>query len=114
MERIDVATADWSTTMVSGWWGTSTSRTSVLLPDPETPVIATSTATVSKTSDDLPEPETPTNAVICRFGMRTDTSRRLFSRAPVTVMNSVRTPPPDAETWRDRPRVVQKPQRSGE
>jgi hypothetical protein len=47
-----------------------------------------SAAIVSKTSDDLPDPDTPTNAVICRFGIRTDTLRRLFSRAPVTMMNS--------------------------
>ena len=47
-----------------------------------------SAAIVSNTSDDLPDPETPTNAVIRRFGIRTVTSRRLFSRAPVTLMNS--------------------------
>ena len=44
-----------------------------------------SAAMVSNTSDDLPEPLTPTNAVIARLGTATDTSRRLFSRAPVTV-----------------------------
>ncbi len=48
-----------------------------------------SAAMVSNTSDDFPDPDTPTNAVICRLGMRTDTSRRLFSRAPVTVRYSV-------------------------
>jgi hypothetical protein len=43
-----------------------------------------SAAIVSKASEDLPQPETPTDAVMARFGMRTATSRRLFSRAPVT------------------------------
>lgn len=43
---------------------------------------------VSKTSDDLPDPGTPTNAVIARFGICRLTSRRLFSRAPVTEMYS--------------------------
>jgi hypothetical protein len=45
-----------------------------------------SAAIVPNTSDDLPEPETPVKTVICRFGMSTDTSRRLFSRAPRTSM----------------------------
>src|SRR5690606_6736413 len=48
-----------------------------------------SAAIASNTSDDLPDPDTPTNAVICRFGIRTDTSRRLFSRAPTIAMYSV-------------------------
>ena len=47
-----------------------------------------SAAMVSNTSDDLPEPDTPTNAVMARFGTCTETSRRLFSRAPVTFRNS--------------------------
>jgi hypothetical protein len=47
-----------------------------------------SAAMVSNTSEDLPEPDTPTNAVTFRFGTRTATFRRLFSRAPVTEMNS--------------------------
>jgi hypothetical protein len=45
-----------------------------------------SAAIVPNTSEDLPEPETPVNTVIARFGMSTETSRRLFSRAPRTSM----------------------------
>src|SRR5215203_1878744 len=44
---------------------------------------------VSKTMDDFPDPETPVKIVICRFGMRRVTSRRLFSRAPLISMYSV-------------------------
>jgi hypothetical protein len=47
-----------------------------------------STATVSKTMDDFPEPETPTNTVIRSFGMLSETSLRLLSRAPTTRMLS--------------------------
>ena len=46
-----------------------------------------SAAMVSKTSDDLPEPDTPVTTVSLRLGMSTDTSRRLFSRAPRTSMH---------------------------
>jgi len=41
-----------------------------------------SAAIVPKTNDDLPEPDTPVKTVSLRFGMSSDTSRRLFSRAP--------------------------------
>jgi len=45
-----------------------------------------SAAIVPNTSEDFPEPETPVKTVIARFGMSTETSRRLFSRAPRTSM----------------------------
>src|SRR5687767_3706178 len=48
-----------------------------------------SVAMVSKTMDDFPEPETPVKMVIWRLGMRSDTSFRLFSRAPRISMNSL-------------------------
>ena len=48
---------------------------------------------VSKTIDDLPEPETPVKIVSFRFGMRSETSWRLFSRAPRILMNSVMLAP---------------------
>src|SRR3954471_10403200 len=48
-----------------------------------------SVAIVSKTMDDFPEPETPVKMVICRFGMRSVTSFRLFSRAPRISMDAV-------------------------
>src|SRR5687768_9373698 len=47
-----------------------------------------SVAIVSKTIEDLPEPETPVTIVILRFGMRSETSLRLFSRTPRSSMNS--------------------------
>jgi AcrR family transcriptional regulator len=47
-----------------------------------------SAATVPKTSDDLPDPETPVKTVSRRLGMSSETSRRLFSRAPRTSMTS--------------------------
>src|SRR3712207_3347398 len=47
-----------------------------------------SAAIVPKTSEDLPEPDTPVNTDSRRFGMSTDTSARLFSRAPRTRMTS--------------------------
>jgi hypothetical protein len=43
-----------------------------------------SAAMVSNTSDDFPDPDTPVTTVSRRFGMSSDTSRRLFSRAPRT------------------------------
>src|SRR5258708_32424552 len=43
---------------------------------------------VSKTIEDLPEPATPVKMVILRFGMRSEMSLRLFSRAPRISMNS--------------------------
>src|SRR5260221_11263818 len=43
---------------------------------------------VSKTIEDLPEPDTPVKMVILRFGMRSEMSLRLFSRAPRISMNS--------------------------
>src|SRR5258708_33587206 len=43
---------------------------------------------VSKTIEDLPEPDTPVKMVILRFGMRSEMSLRLFSRAPRIAMNS--------------------------
>ena len=43
---------------------------------------ALSAAIVPKTSDDLPEPDTPVKTVIRRLGMSSETSLRLFSRAP--------------------------------
>ncbi len=46
-----------------------------------------STAIVSKTTEDLPEPETPVKTVIRPLGTRRETSRRLFSRAPVMTMS---------------------------
>ncbi|MEY9484860.1 hypothetical protein RKD26_000654 [Streptomyces calvus] len=56
-----------------------------------------STAMVSKTTDDFPDPETPVNTVSRPFGMRSVTSLRLFSSAPVMVMNSLDwLMPPDA------------------
>src|SRR5688572_23172145 len=48
---------------------------------------------VSNTTDDFPEPETPVKIVICRFGIRSVTSLRLFSRAPRISMNSVNWSP---------------------
>src|SRR5690349_24292641 len=50
-----------------------------------------SAAIVSKTSELLPEPETPVNAVSRRFGISTLTSLRLFSRAPCTRIRSWRS-----------------------
>ena len=47
-----------------------------------------SAAMVSKTSEDFPEPETPAKTVNRRFGMLTETLRRLFSFAQVTTMAS--------------------------
>src|SRR4029079_15857688 len=47
-----------------------------------------SAAIVSKTSELLPEPDTPVNAVSRRLGSSTLTSLRLFSRAPWTRMRS--------------------------
>src|SRR6185369_12999410 len=47
-----------------------------------------SAAIVSKTSELLPEPETPVNTVSRRFGISTLMSLRLFSRAPCTRMRS--------------------------
>ena len=48
-----------------------------------------SVAIVSNTTDDLPEPDTPVKIVISRFGMRSEMSLRLFSRAPRSWMYSV-------------------------
>ena len=47
-----------------------------------------SAAMVSKTKEDLPEPDTPVKTVSWRLGIDREISRRLFSRAPVTLMNS--------------------------
>src|SRR5438105_167186 len=47
-----------------------------------------SAAMVSKTMEDLPEPETPVKMVSWRLGMRSETSFRLFSRAPRISMYS--------------------------
>ncbi len=47
-----------------------------------------SAAIVSKTSELLPEPETPVNTVRRRFGISMPTSLRLFSRAPSTRIRS--------------------------
>ncbi len=47
-----------------------------------------SAATVSKTSELLPEPDTPVNTVRRRLGSSTLTSLRLFSRAPCTRIRS--------------------------
>ncbi|GAA1360467.1 hypothetical protein GCM10009596_17280 [Arthrobacter rhombi] len=47
-----------------------------------------SAAMVPKTKELLPEPETPVNTVIRRLGTSTETSRKLFSRAPRTRMRS--------------------------
>ncbi len=47
-----------------------------------------SAAMVSKTSELLPEPETPVNTVSRRFGISMLTSLRLFSRAPCTRIRS--------------------------
>ncbi|MFC6452592.1 hypothetical protein [Paenibacillus vulneris] len=41
---------------------------------------------VSKTSDDLPEPDTPVKTVSFRFGTKSVTSFKLFSRAPFMKM----------------------------
>ena len=43
---------------------------------------------VLNTSELLPDPETPVNTVSRRFGIRTLMSRRLFSRAPWTRIQS--------------------------
>jgi len=43
-----------------------------------------SAAMVSKTSELLPDPDTPVKTVSSRFGRSTSTSRRLFSPAPRT------------------------------
>lgn len=45
-----------------------------------------SAAIVPKTSEDFPEPDTPVKTVSRRLGMSTETSRRLFARAPRTSM----------------------------
>jgi hypothetical protein len=50
-----------------------------------------SAAIVSKTSELLPEPETPVNTVSRRFGISTLTSLRLFARAPITRIRSWRS-----------------------
>src|SRR5687768_7702394 len=47
-----------------------------------------SAAIVSKTSELLPEPDTPVNTVRRRFGISTLTSLRLFTRAPITRIRS--------------------------
>ena len=47
-----------------------------------------SAATVSKTSELLPEPDTPVKTVSRRLGISMLTSRRLFTRAPTTRMTS--------------------------
>src|SRR6185436_2618551 len=47
-----------------------------------------SAAIVSKTSELLPDPETPVNTVSRRFGISTLTSLRLFTRAPCTRIRS--------------------------
>src|SRR5690606_29849946 len=47
-----------------------------------------SAAIVSNTSDDFPDPETPVKTEIRRFGISTETSFRLFSRAPRTLIMS--------------------------
>jgi hypothetical protein len=47
-----------------------------------------SAAIVSKTSELLPEPETPVNTVSRRFGSSMLTSLRLFTRAPCTRIRS--------------------------
>ena len=47
-----------------------------------------SAATVPNTSDDFPDPETPVKTTSWRFGMSTEMSLRLFSRAPRTAMTS--------------------------
>src|SRR5699024_9697794 len=47
-----------------------------------------SAAMVSKTSELLPEPDTPVKTVRRRLGRSTDTFFRLFSRAPLTRMRS--------------------------
>ncbi|GAA4202952.1 hypothetical protein GCM10022220_11200 [Actinocatenispora rupis] len=45
---------------------------------------------MSNASDDFPDPETPVNTVNRCFGTRTDTSRRLWVRAPSTVIHRSR------------------------
>src|SRR5690625_4175766 len=47
-----------------------------------------SAAIVSKTSELLPDPDTPVKTVRRRLGRSTSTSLRLFSRAPRTLMRS--------------------------
>ena len=47
-----------------------------------------SAAMVPKTRELLPEPDTPVNTVSRRFGMSTSTERRLFSRAPRTLITA--------------------------
>ncbi|MGK8489142.1 hypothetical protein [Nocardia asiatica] len=47
-----------------------------------------STATVPNTIDDLPEPETPVKTTILPLGIDSETSRRLFWRAPTISMVS--------------------------
>src|SRR6516165_5461316 len=47
-----------------------------------------SDASVSNTSEDLPDPDTPVKMVILRFGSWSDTSFKLFSRAPRTTICS--------------------------
>src|SRR5260221_371703 len=41
-----------------------------------------SLAIVSNTIEDFPEPDTPVNMIMLRLGSRSETSLRLFSRAP--------------------------------
>src|SRR3712207_4917793 len=55
---------------------------------------------VSKTSELLPEPETPVNTVSRRFGISTLTSLRLFTRAPSTRIRSwLSAGCPTADCW---------------
>lgn len=51
--------------------------------------LCASALTVSNTKEDFPEPETPVKIVIFRFGIRTFTFFRLFSRAPLIMISSM-------------------------
>ena len=96
VERTFAPSADWSTTIAAVTPSSPTTSGRAIdgmkpwTKDEYVSLIrrCDSAATVSKTSEDLPDPDTPANTVRRRFGIVTETSRRLFSFAPVTTITS--------------------------
>lgn len=96
VERTFAPSADWSTTMAAvtpskpTTSGRAIEGTKPCTKEEYVSLISRcdSAAMVSNTSEDFPDPETPATAVKRRFGMLTETLRRLFSFAPVTTMAS--------------------------
>src|SRR5919112_1160155 len=68
-----------------------------------------SAAIVSKTSELLPEPDTPVNTVSFRFGMSRSTFLRLFSRAPRTSMEPQWEASGDAVRYQPASRIAGTP-----